>query len=158
MYKSTRIARLLCLVLAVIVFTSAVPATNSSKPFPTPVEVTTNKILDFSSMSNKEMFAYAEKLKNDKLTLKEKVGLKLFKKQMLKAEKNTAGSKSQLVAVILCFFLGGLGIHRFYMGYTTIGIIQLLTLGGCGVWALIDFIRILIGDLEPATGPWDETL
>ena len=52
-----------------------------------------------------------------------------------------------IIAAILCFFLGGLGIHRFYLGYTTIGIIQLFTAGGCGIWVLIDLIRILTGDL-----------
>ena len=66
--------------------------------------------------------------------------------------KSAAGSKSQLVALLLVIFVGGLGIHRFYLGYTTIGIIQLLTLGGCGIWALIDLIRIITGDLKPADG------
>jgi len=70
----------------------------------------------------------------------------------------SSGSKSQLVAALLCFFLGGLGIHRFYLGYTTIGVIQLLTLGGCGIWALIDLIRILLGDLGPKNGDYDETI
>ena len=69
-----------------------------------------------------------------------------------------SGSKSQLVAVLLAFFLGGLGIHRFYLGYTWQGVVQLLTLGGCGVWALIDFIRILIGDLGPKDGDYDKKL
>ena len=69
-----------------------------------------------------------------------------------------SGGKSQIIALVLAFFLGGLGIHRFYLGYTTIGIIQLLTAGGCGIWALIDFIRILLGDLQPMDGDYDETL
>lgn len=64
-------------------------------------------------------------------------------------------NKSWIVAVLLAFFLGGLGIHRFYLGYTTEGIIQLLTGGGCGVWALIDFIRILIKDLKPKGGNYE---
>ena len=68
------------------------------------------------------------------------------------------GGKSQLIALILVILVGGLGIHRFYLGYTTIGIIQLLTLGGCGVWALIDLVRIAIGDLKPKNGEYSETL
>ncbi len=64
------------------------------------------------------------------------------------------GCKSWIAAVLLCFFLGGLGIHRFYLGYTWQGIVQLLTGGGCGVWALIDFIRILIKDLNPKDGDY----
>ena len=54
------------------------------------------------------------------------------------------------VAFILCFFLGGLGIHRFYLGYPLIGLLQILTLGGFGIWILIDLIRIITGDLGPA--------
>ena len=56
------------------------------------------------------------------------------------------------MALILCLLVGGLGIHRFYLGYTTVGIIQLLTGGGCGIWALIDLIRIIMGDLKPKGG------
>lgn len=69
-----------------------------------------------------------------------------------------SGEKSQLTALLICFFLGGIGIHRFYLGYTTIGIIQLLTLGGCGIWALIDLIMIITGDLKPNGGEYDKTL
>lgn len=57
-----------------------------------------------------------------------------------------------LVTVLLCFFLGALGIHRFYVGKTGSGILQLLTGGGCGVWAIIDFIMILTGNFTDADG------
>jgi TM2 domain-containing membrane protein YozV len=69
-----------------------------------------------------------------------------------------SSGKSQLVAALLAFFLGFLGIHRFYLGYTWQGIVQLLTLGGFGIWALIDFIRILIGDLQPKDGTYSDPL
>lgn len=78
------------------------------------------------------------------------------KKESKKATKS--GGKSQLIALILCLLVGTLGIHRFYLGYIGIGIIQLLTFGGFGIWTLIDLIRIVIGDLEPKDGPYDETL
>ncbi len=69
-----------------------------------------------------------------------------------------AGSgKSQIVAAVLCFFIGIIGIHRFYLGYTWQGIVQILTLGGLGLWTLIDFIRILIGDLQPKDGSYSST-
>lgn len=67
------------------------------------------------------------------------------------------GGKSQIVAAILAFAIGGLGIHRFYLGYTWQGIVQLLTLGGCGIWALIDLIRICTGDLQPKNGSYSKT-
>jgi hypothetical protein len=65
------------------------------------------------------------------------------------------GGKNQTLAAVLAFFLGGLGIHRFYLGYTWQGVVQLLTAGGFFIWALIDFIRICIGDLEPKDGSYD---
>ncbi|QIX63433.1 TM2 domain-containing protein [Hymenobacter lutimineralis] len=69
-----------------------------------------------------------------------------------------AEGKSQAVALILVLLVGGLGIHRFYLGYTGIGIAQLLTLGGCGIWALIDLIRIITGDLKPKGGDYAKKL
>ena len=65
--------------------------------------------------------------------------------------------KSQIIAAILAFAIGGLGIHRFYLGYTWQGVVQLLTLGGCGIWALIDLIRICTGDLQPKNGSYART-
>lgn len=60
--------------------------------------------------------------------------------------------KSYTVTLLLSFFLGGFGIHRFYTGYIGLGILQLITLGGCGIWALIDFIRICFNNFKSADG------
>jgi len=60
--------------------------------------------------------------------------------------------KKRLVALLLCFFLGGLGVHRFYVGKTGSGVAQLLTLGGLGIWALIDLIMILCGKFSDKEG------
>ena len=49
---------------------------------------------------------------------------------------------------IICWLVGVLGIHRFMIGDTTNGILMLLTLGGCGIWALIDLIKILSGQMS----------
>jgi hypothetical protein len=73
-------------------------------------------------------------------------------------QSNGGGGKSQVIALILCVLLGGIGIHRFYLGYTWQGVVQLLTAGGCGVWAIIDLIRIITGDLQPKDGSYDKTL
>ena len=80
------------------------------------------------------------------------------KKAMLAPQNAKAEGKSQLTAVLLSFFLGGLGIDRFYLGYTGIGILKLLTLGVFGILSLIDFIRILIGDLKPKGGEYAKKL
>lgn len=85
----------------------------------------------------------------NKLKRSEAKSPKNVSKDTLKQATNVGGLEKDemIIAALLCFFLGGLGIHRFYLGYTTIGIIQLLTAGGCGIWVLIDFVRILMGDL-----------
>lgn len=70
--------------------------------------------------------------------------------------------KSRTVAALLAFFLGGLGIHRFYVGKIGTGILQILVTCcfglGC-VWALIDFIIILCGNFRDSQGlvisDWD---
>lgn len=58
--------------------------------------------------------------------------------------------KDWLTTLLLSIFLGGLGIHRFYVGRTGSGIAQLLTGGGCGVWALVDIIMIATGSFTDA--------
>lgn len=57
-----------------------------------------------------------------------------------------------LLCLLLCWFLGIFGVHRFYTGHTALGVVQLLTLGGCGVWALVDFIIIATGNFKDAQG------
>lgn len=57
-----------------------------------------------------------------------------------------------LTALLLCWFLGVFGVHRFYTGDTAIGIIQLITLGGCGIWWLVDFIMILLNTYKDSNG------
>ena len=61
-------------------------------------------------------------------------------------------NKKKLPAVLLCFFLGCFGLHRFYAGKIGTGILQLITLGGFGVWALIDFFVILLGGFTDSKG------
>lgn len=65
---------------------------------------------------------------------------------------NNAVEGEWLIVMLLCFFLGCFGIHRFYVGKIGTGIVQLLTCGGCGIWALIDFIMILVGGFTNAEG------
>ena len=69
-----------------------------------------------------------------------------------KAVPGLFSKREWITTMVLSFFLGGLGVDRFYLGYTGIGIGKLLTLGGCGIWALIDFILIAMKNVPDAEG------
>ncbi|MDX2280662.1 MAG: TM2 domain-containing protein [Saprospiraceae bacterium] len=91
----------------------------------------------------------------ERMRFKDIVALKSIQKAVKKEiaqEGNAAGGKSQLVALLLVIFVGVFGIHRFYLGYPLIGFLQLITLGFCGIGTLIDFFRIIFGDLKPSRG------
>ena len=63
-----------------------------------------------------------------------------------------ASDKGFVPALLLCFFFGFLGVHRFYVGKIGTGILQLITLGGLGIWALIDLILIAVGSFTDKQG------
>lgn len=56
--------------------------------------------------------------------------------------------KNYIAILLLCFFLGTLGIHRFYVGKIGTGILMILTLGGLYIWQLIDLILIIVGQFR----------
>lgn len=60
--------------------------------------------------------------------------------------------KDWLAALLLSVFLGTLGVDRFYLGHVGLGIAKLVTLGGCGIWWLIDVILIATGSVKDAQG------
>lgn len=66
--------------------------------------------------------------------------------------KNELSSKSIVIASLLSLFLGGLGIGRFYLGNIGLGVGKLLTFGGFGLWAFIDFIYIVSGNAKDGKG------
>jgi TM2 domain-containing membrane protein YozV len=60
--------------------------------------------------------------------------------------------KNWIVTLLLCWFLGVYGAHRFYAGKIGSGVLQLLTLGGLGIWTLIDLIMIIVGSFKDNDG------
>jgi len=60
--------------------------------------------------------------------------------------------KNYIASLLLCFFLGTLGIHRFYVGKIGTGILMILTLGGLYIWQLIDLILIIVGQFRDKQG------
>lgn len=60
--------------------------------------------------------------------------------------------KNFVAALLLCLFLGSLGVHRFYTGKIGTGILMIVTFGGLGIWTLIDFIKIAIGKFTDSEG------
>ena len=62
------------------------------------------------------------------------------------------GNKSKKTAIFLCGGLGFFGMHRFYLGYWGIGLIQLFSMGGLGLWMFIDLFLLLTGKLKDSKG------
>lgn len=61
-------------------------------------------------------------------------------------------SKNKWVAIILCFLLGGYGIHKFYLGKIGLGIIYLLTEGFFGIGVLVDLVILILGKAKDKKG------
>jgi TM2 domain-containing membrane protein YozV len=139
-----------------IVLESTVPEDNISASVDNEaVIITSQEIVAFDKKSNTIISKVKSTSETKSVTTRKEI------KSKVKAEKyisNDGGGKSQLVALLLCILIGVLGIHRFYLGYTGIGILMLLTGGLCGILVIIDLIRILTGDLKPINGDYSEKL
>ncbi len=60
--------------------------------------------------------------------------------------------KPWMTTLLLSLFVGSLGVDRFYLGYTGLGVVKLLTCGGCGIWSIIDLILIVMDKMPDAQG------
>jgi len=70
----------------------------------------------------------------------------------LKTVAGDVSQKSRLAVTLLAWFLGQFGAHRFYLEKYGTAILMLLTLGGFGIWALIDFIFAVTGNMRDKEG------
>jgi TM2 domain-containing membrane protein YozV len=71
---------------------------------------------------------------------------------MVKQIPGVFSSKDWTTALLLSWLLGGFGVDRFYLGYTGLGILKLFTLGGCGIWSLIDAILVTMKNIPDSNG------
>jgi TM2 domain-containing membrane protein YozV len=67
-------------------------------------------------------------------------------------QSNAMSEKRILPLFLLFFFLAWLGVHRFYVGKIGTAILFILTLGGLGIWWIIDLILIVTGNLRDKQG------
>lgn len=70
----------------------------------------------------------------------------------MEVQTNQKSEKGYVPMILLCLFLGQLGVHRFYAGKVGTGVAMLLTLGGLGIWTLIDLIMIILGNFKDKEG------
>lgn len=153
----------------------AVVATEQAPTVETPVlTASTEKAVATPTVARKAARTYAAHVKAQPVaaakavapTVADVKAAKATIKAMHKASKKARTSaaadegKSQLVAALLCFFLGGLGVHDFYLGYIGKGILQivlsLLVIGF--ILVIIDLVRILTGSLKPKNGEYTKKL
>ena len=68
------------------------------------------------------------------------------------AMRDVPSDKRALTTGLLCIFLGVFGAHRFYVGKYVTGFLQLITLGGLGLWMLFDLIMVITGQFKDKEG------
>ena len=83
--------------------------------------------------------------------LKDTLGQDLAKNKSYKPS-DELSDKEFLPTLLLCLFVGMLGVHRFYVGKIGTGVAMIFTLGGVGIWVLVDFILICIGSFRDIEG------
>ena len=68
------------------------------------------------------------------------------------AAQAAVSEKGFVPAILLCYFLGVLGIHRFYVGKVGTGILMIVTFGGFGIWVIVDMVLIATGSFRDKRG------
>ena len=103
-------------------------------------------------MSNAEELAKYKKLLDDRVISQEDYDKKKEELLNRNESRGLTTDNTWLVALLLCLFVGFLGIHRFYVGKSGTGFLQIITIGGLGIWVLIDLIMIVMGKFTDKEG------
>ena len=74
------------------------------------------------------------------------------KEKLLNSNSLSSSQQDWFVALLLCFFIGIIGAHRFYVGKIGTGLLMVFTLGGLGIWTFIDLILIIVGKFKNKDG------
>ena len=74
------------------------------------------------------------------------------KEKLLNSNSLSSSQQDWFVALLLCFFIGIIGAHRFYVGKIGTGVLMVFTLGGLGIWTFIDLILIIVGKFKNKDG------
>ncbi len=88
-----------------------------------------------------------KRIKEEKQPKEIQTGLPQSKKEIA-----TVSDKKRLLATIICAGFGIFGAHRFYAGKNKSGVLQLLTIGGLGIWYIVDFLILLFGEFTDSEG------
>ena len=103
-------------------------------------------------MSNAEELAKYKELLDVRVITQEDFDKKIEELLNRNESSGLTTDNTWLVALLLCLFVGFLGIHRFYVGKSGTGFLQIITLGGLGIWVLIDLIMIVMGKFTDKEG------
>jgi len=115
-----------------------------SSPIDNSIQTNKKTIIHSASSGEKLISSHIKTVLKQRENIKSKNEVINKNKKTKKAKSSSYGGKMQIVALILCVFLGLLGVHRFYLGYTGMGIIYLLTFGLFGFGWLIDILLLII--------------
>jgi len=119
---------------------------NIVKNIPKPIRAY-KVIIEPEKFTKKLVRQISKRKKEDKQPEEIQTGLPQSKK-----ETATVSDKKRLLATIICAGFGIFGAHRFYAGKNTSGVLQVLTIGGLGIWYIVDFLIILFGEFTDSEG------